>query len=107
MTPPRRLAAVPDSALLAEVRGAVDAVDAVPAHLIESCRDLTAVLDRAVGVERPPSGCGWCGIAQRSHTAGEWHPVAKFHGYAAPSQDQIKTRMLRRRRYALRLREAA
>lgn len=95
----RRLPSLPDTQLSAALRSgighapeaellaAADTLtvgDPVPPTLIDSCHDLSA-LAAPLGGERPPSGCGW-------------------HGYAAPGQDQIKARMLKRRRHTLKLR---
>lgn len=43
-----------------------------------------------------PSGCRWCGIAQRTHYQ-RWALGQGVHGYEPPEQWQIKTRMRRRR----------
>ncbi len=56
--------------------------------------------------DRPPSGCGWCGIARHGHFRRYTEPVG-WHGYVAPSQAQIKSRMLKRHRHTLKLREAS
>lgn len=43
-----------------------------------------------------PSGCRHCGIDQREH-ARRWKPPAGWHQWTAPTQQQIKDRMLARR----------
>jgi len=39
-----------------------------------------------------PSGCRWCGVARRDH-AQRWTEAAGWHGWTAPTQQQIKDRM--------------
>ncbi|MFI6497143.1 hypothetical protein [Nonomuraea typhae] len=43
-----------------------------------------------------PSGCRWCGLAQRDHFT-RWSRSVGWHGYSPPTQDQIKQRMKARR----------
>ncbi|MGI5281695.1 hypothetical protein ACQEVF_59140 [Nonomuraea polychroma] len=43
-----------------------------------------------------PSGCRWCGLAQRLHFQ-RWSRAAGWHGWTAPTQEQIKQRMKDRR----------
>jgi hypothetical protein len=43
-----------------------------------------------------PSGCHWCGVDRREH-AQRWTEAAGWHGWTAPTQQQIKDRMLARR----------
>ena len=53
--------------------------------------------------ETPVDGCRHCGIPQRStpdnprYHAQQWTEAAGWHGWTAPTQDQIKVRMLARR----------
>jgi hypothetical protein len=42
-----------------------------------------------------PSGCFWCGHAERNH-ASRWGTGVGFHQYVAPPQNVIKQRMLER-----------
>ncbi len=44
-----------------------------------------------------PSGCRWCGFAEREH-AQRWTPVVKWHRWTVPTPAQRKARMLARRR---------
>lgn len=52
--------------------------------------------------EFPPSGCRWCGLDRYGHFS-RWSRelsetgVNGWHGYAQPTAEQIKTRMLARR----------
>jgi hypothetical protein len=46
--------------------------------------------------ERSPNGCRWCGIA-RLHHGGQWAPDVGWHTWVAPSDEQRKERMHRRR----------
>jgi hypothetical protein len=48
-------------------------------------------------VTTTPSGCAHCGIEQREHCQ-RWTVDAGWHGYNAPTQQQIKDRMNARRR---------
>ncbi|MGC5012589.1 hypothetical protein ACLQ2R_17635 [Streptosporangium sp. DT93] len=43
-----------------------------------------------------PNGCTHCGIEQHDH-AQRWTDEAGWHVWAAPTQEQIKARMLTRR----------
>lgn len=43
-----------------------------------------------------PSGCAHCGIEAREHMQ-RWHAQAGWHQWVAPTQEQIKARMLTRR----------
>ena len=47
-----------------------------------------------------PSGCRYCGVDQRDHMQ-RWTPPSKggpgWHQWTAPTQEQIKTRMITRR----------
>ncbi|MEV0379766.1 hypothetical protein [Nonomuraea sp. NPDC050643] len=52
-----------------------------------------AVTERVVA---QPSGCRWCGLAQRGHCQ-RWTRAAGWHGWTPPTQDQIKQRMKARR----------
>ena len=46
-----------------------------------------------------PSGCRWCGMAERSHPFGPtWLPGRGLHHWEPPTQAQIKARMLARRK---------
>jgi hypothetical protein len=92
--PARPFAAATDAELLNRV-AAMDAALS-PAPPID-----TAALAAAVVIaERPPSGCHWCGIAQRDHYSRYAEPTG-WHRYTVPSQERVKARMLARRRHAL------
>ncbi|WP_242890160.1 hypothetical protein [Actinomadura litoris] len=43
-----------------------------------------------------PSGCRWCGLAEREHLQ-RWALGAGWHGWTEPTQKQRKARMLARR----------
>lgn len=43
-----------------------------------------------------PAACRWCGIDQRDHMQ-RWKPPVGWHQHEAPTQAQIKARMLARR----------
>jgi hypothetical protein len=47
-------------------------------------------------VSADPSGCRWCGIGQRGHFQ-RWTEAAGWHGWAMPTTEQIKARMIARR----------
>lgn len=56
---------------------------------------------QALRVEAEPQGCGRCGIPEREHMQ-RWKPSANgaesgWHKWIAPTQEQLKTRMLARR----------
>jgi hypothetical protein len=53
--------------------------------------------------ELPPSGCRYCGMERHGHMR-RWSPGAKWHGWTAPTQEQIKARMLARREERLAVR---
>lgn len=44
-----------------------------------------------------PSGCRWCGIEARGH-AQQWVAEVGWHAWTAPTVQQRKDRMLKRRR---------
>jgi hypothetical protein len=44
-----------------------------------------------------PNGCRWCGIEQREHFS-RWKPEPGWHTWEQPTQEQIKARMLARRK---------
>jgi hypothetical protein len=44
----------------------------------------------------PPSGCNWCGHAERGHGS-RWGTGVGFHDFVAPPQGLIKHRMRERR----------
>jgi hypothetical protein len=48
---------------------------------------------------REPSGCRYCGVAEREHMQ-RWTPPSKggpgWHQHTPPTQDQIKARMTAR-----------
>ena len=46
--------------------------------------------------EFPPSGCTFCGIGERRHGR-QWHDPAGWHAWTAPTESQIRIRMLNRR----------
>jgi hypothetical protein len=96
----RPLAAATDAELLDHVAAMFDAADPMPAGVVTSCRDLTALAVALVVADMPPSGCSWCGLAQRDHYS-RYVAVVGWHRYTVPSQEQIKARMLARRRHAL------
>lgn len=43
-----------------------------------------------------PSACRYCGIERHDHFR-RWSKEVKWHGWTAPTQEQIKARMLERR----------
>lgn len=45
-----------------------------------------------------PSGCRWCGLAQRDHFQ-RWTRAAGWHGWTPPTPEQIKQRMKARRTF--------
>jgi hypothetical protein len=47
-------------------------------------------------VSASPSGCHHCGIRERLHFD-RWSGKVGWHTYVPPTDEQIKTRMLRRR----------
>lgn len=47
-----------------------------------------------------PSGCRHCGVERRAHFR-RWSAGAGWHGWTAPTQEQIKARMLARREQRL------
>lgn len=49
-----------------------------------------------MNADQAPSACGHCGIGRRER-ARRWIRDASWHQWAAPSQEQIKARMIRRR----------
>ncbi|MYS16597.1 hypothetical protein GTW73_21985 [Streptomyces sp. SID4982] len=46
-----------------------------------------------------PYGCRWCGDASHHHGS-QWHPTAGMHQWAKPTAEQVKARMVSRRRAA-------
>lgn len=44
-----------------------------------------------------PNGCHWCGIDKRRHGR-QWTAEADWHKWEQPTQEQIKARMIARRR---------
>lgn len=45
-----------------------------------------------------PGGCKWCGVERQNHCQ-LWHgPELGFGGFVDPTQEQIKERMLERRK---------
>lgn len=44
----------------------------------------------------PPSGCCYCGVAERGH-AQQWSRAKGWHKWTRPTDSQIKTRMYKRR----------
>lgn len=43
-----------------------------------------------------PNGCRWCGVDKQRHHQ-RWAPEVKWHGWAEPTGEQRKHRMLARR----------
>lgn len=43
-----------------------------------------------------PSGCTFCGIGERHHGR-QWHDPAGWHAWTAPTESQIRIRMINRR----------
>ncbi|MEV0619580.1 hypothetical protein AB0I81_40120 [Nonomuraea sp. NPDC050404] len=42
-----------------------------------------------------PSGCRWCGLAERDHFT-RWAEAAGWHRWTEPTTEQIKARMIER-----------
>lgn len=47
-----------------------------------------------------PDGCQHCGIPERQHMT-RWKPGIGSHQWTAPTQEQVKTRMLARSAFAI------
>lgn len=47
--------------------------------------------------EAPVNGCRYCGIPYRPMHAQRWTDGVGWHGWTAPTQEQIKARMIARR----------
>lgn len=60
-------------------------IPASPARLVKGSRIMTT-----------PNGCQHCGIEARSHGR-QWTEAAGWHAWTAPTQQQIKNRMLAHR----------
>jgi hypothetical protein len=43
-----------------------------------------------------PYGCTWCGAGKHEHSI-LWHRAVGFHGWTAPTDAQVKQRMLANR----------
>jgi hypothetical protein len=56
--------------------------------------------------EFPPSGRRWCGLDRRLHFQ-RWTNEAGWHAWEHPTQAQFKTRMLERRAWRMKLKEAS
>lgn len=75
-----------------------EAVDALRrAVLAELMQDVTGGEESTTTGQIIPSGCAHCGLGQYEHGQ-RWAEAAGWHRYAPPSAEQVKQRMIARRR---------